>query len=63
MINIIIDTADGKTSTIENVSSDAKSDFLVAYYTGKVIKFTIDGKDVYFNPANIVKFEFIEVEG
>lgn len=63
MIKIVIDTVDGNTSTIENLSSDVKSDFLVAYYTGKVIKFTIDGKDVYFNPANIVKFEFVEVVG
>jgi len=63
MINIIIDTVDGNTSTIENLSSDTKSDFLVAYYTAKVIKFTNDGEDTYFNPANIVKFEFVEVEG
>ena len=62
MIKIVIDTVDGNSSILENLSSDAKSDFLVAYYTGKVIKFTIDGEDRYFNPTNIVQFRFVEVE-
>ena len=62
MLNLLINTLDGKSSNFYNLTEDGKNEFLVAYHTGKIIKFAIENGDRYFVPANIVDFTFTNVE-
>ena len=38
MLNLLINTLDGNSSNFYNLTEDGENEFLVAYYTGKIIE-------------------------